>query len=268
MTLPKEIFIVDEQLKSDIRGNPYFEDLAKDFEIVNVAEITNAETNLQVKTNNSLVPLKDYKNKGHLVQSELYKNMYYTLFEYPNKAYEELAALMALLCNFMGNNVKFEFEFYEIKQDSIERKDDTRAEGKGSYKLIDGESSAEKSDLQKENDEKGEWVKFSTEVAQAKKTPEELKAYIKRKDINLDALPASFKTLVETYLDGENVELKSYERQEETINNANKYTQMCKKFSASVGAPIFKAKLGVDINSESSCLHKVRTKIRYSVTFN
>ena len=267
MTLPKEIFIVDEQLKSDIRGNPHFENLPQDFTIVDIAELANAETNLQVESDNSLVPLKDYKNKGHLVQSELYKNRYYTPFEYQNKAHEELAALMALLCNFMGNN-KFDFEFYEIKQDSSEKKESIEIEVEGSYKLIDGKARAEMSDLQKENDEKGEWVKVSTEVGGAKKTPQELREYIEREGININALPATFRTLVKTYLDSENAKPKSYEMQVDTIKNANKYTKMCKNFSASVGAQIFKIKLGVDINSESSCLHKVRTKIRYSVTFN
>ena len=182
MALPKEIFIVDEQLKSDIRENPYYRNLAKGFEQVEAKDIKGENSNLQVKIGSSFIPLKDYKNKGPLVQSELYKNRYYTLFEYVNNSYEELAALMAKLCNFMGNNVKFEFEFYEIRNESNKSGSWTNGEfGMGYEGFFGTKTNSNSSDLQETNNGKGRGISFNTGVEGAKKTPKELKAYIERK---------------------------------------------------------------------------------------
>lgn len=265
--LPKEILIVDEQLKSDIRDNPYYEDLAKDFELVDIGDIQKQKA-LQVKSGNQVVPLSKYNKKGHLVQSELYLDKYYPLFEYANSAYEELASLMNLLCNFMGDNVIFECEIYEESLDTSQLDSSLNIGGGGSYKAFEANAEYKSKDSQHTSNENGRWIKFGTKVSNTKKTPKELKNYIEQNHINLHALPTSFRALVETYLASENPKLQSYERQEDTLTQANKCTQKCKNFSANASfLPIFKAKFGVDFSDEANFSFKVKTKIRHNVRF-
>lgn len=266
--LPKEILIVDEQLKSDIRDNPYYEDLAKDFELVDSRDIKRSKE-LQVKDGNQPpMPLSEYNKKGHLVQDELYLNRYYPLFEYANSAYEELASLMNQLCNFMGDNVKFECEIYEESLENIQSSSSLNISGGGSYKGFEANAEYIQKYFQHTSNENGHWIKIDTKVSNTKKTPKELKNYIKQNHINLHALPASFRALVETYLASENPKIHSYERQEDTLAQANKCAQKCKAFSANASfLPIFKAKFGVDFSDETNFSFKVKTKIRHTVRF-
>lgn len=267
MALPKEMFVVDEQLISDIRDNPHYEDLARDFELVDIRDIKSSKT-LQVKDGGKVVPLSDYNKKGHLVQSECYLNTYYPLFEYANNAYEELAGLMNKLCNFMGDNVKFECEIYEESLDTSQSNHSQSINGGFSYKLFDANAEYKSSNSQQTSSQNGRWITFSASVGNAKKTPKELKNYIEQNHINLHALPVSFRALVETYLQSPNAKLKSYERQEDTLKQASKCTQRCKKFSANVSyLPIFKAEFGMDLSDETNFSHKVQTKIRHAVSF-
>lgn len=266
--LPKEILVVDEQLRSDIRDNPYYEDLARDFELVDIENIKNQKT-FQVKSGNRPpMPLSEYNKKGHLVQSELYLDRYYPLFEYSNSAYEELAALMNLLCNFMGDNVKFECEIYEESLDISQSNTSINIVGGGNYKALEVNAECKSKDSQHISNENGRWIKFDTKVGNTKKTPKELKSYIEQNHINLHTLPASFRALVETYLQSPNAKIESYERQEYTLAQANKCIQKCKDFRANASfLPIFKAKFGVDFSGEESGFFKVKTQIRHSVRF-
>lgn len=269
MALPKEMFVIDDQLKSDIRENPFYRDLARGFECVENKETKDSKhLQIQVKSEGRVVPLKDYNKMGHLVQSECYLNRYYPLFEYAKIAYEDLAGLMNLLCNFMGDNVKFECEIYEESLTNSQSSHSQNTSGGGNYKAFEANAEYNSSNSQETNNQNGRWIKFSANVSNAKKTPEELKNYIEQNYINLHALPASFRVLVETYLQSENAKFKSYERQEHTLEQASKCTKKCQSFTANASLlPIFKAEFGWDLSDETNSSRKVLTKIRHCVNF-
>lgn len=273
-----KIFIIDKQIKNHIKQIPAYNDMAKDFELVDTSSIYQKgffkrlfnKPNIQVVSNNTLMSLDEYQKTGHLIRSELYFDRYYPLFEYINTSYEELAALMAKLCNFMGDDVEFRFEFNEENFDSVELDKSTSVKAKGNYKGINVKADAKLSNNSKQEKEYDKRIDFKTRVANAKKTPKELDKYIKDNKINLRALPHSFKALVETYIDSNsNAQIKNYESQEYTISNATKYLKICKEFSSKADIMNFlKADFNLELDSQSSCLHRVKTKIIYSVIFH
>lgn len=265
--LPNEIFIVDSQLKSDIRDNPHYEDLASGFELVEIGEIKKSN-GLKVEDGSREVDLSAYNKKGHLVQSEIYLNRYYPLFDYVKNAHHELGALMNLLCNFMGDNVKFECEICEERLYIVQSNNTLNVSGGGKSKALEGSATYNSKESQHTSSENWRQITFGAEVSNAKKTPKELNDYIEQKHINLHALPPSFRILVETYLDSPNAKLKGYESQIDTLAQASKYVQKCKNFCGKASyLGIFKADFGVDFSGEENGFLKVKTKIRHSVKF-
>lgn len=91
-----KIFIIDKQIKNHIKQIPAYNDMAKDFELVDTSSIYQKgffkrlfnKPNIQVVSNNTLMSLDEYQKTGHLIRSELYFDRYYPLFEYINTSYE------------------------------------------------------------------------------------------------------------------------------------------------------------------------------------
>ena len=169
----------------------------------------------------------------------------------------------------MGDDVEFRFEFNEENFDSVELDKSTSVKAKGNYKGINVKADAKLSNNSKQEKEYDKRIDFKTRVANAKKTPKELNKYIKDNKINLRALPQSFKAL-RTYIDSTpNAQIQSYESQEYTISNATKYLKICKEFSSKADIMNFlKADFNLELDSQSSCLHRVKTKITHSVIFH
>ena len=170
----------------------------------------------------------------------------------------------------MGNNVKFEFEFYEIRNESNKSGSWTNGESGMGYEGFFGtKTNSNSSDLQETNNGKGRRISFNTGVEGAKKTPKELKAYIEKEGINIHALPRSFRVLVETYLESPNAKLTHFERKEFSIDYTNKYIQKCQEIASKTSIlKIFEVEFGTNFYSKESYFNMIRTKMRYNVTFN
>lgn len=289
--LPQAILIVNNkaQMENHIAGgNEVYSEMANGFNLVDIDDLKRVnrqsllkqifrckDTKIQVYSDKKLVPIEDYPKKGHLVQSEIYNNRYYPLFEYANSSYEELASVMALLAHFMGDNVKFEFEYYkvELKEFKRERNNGFWAVGKceqeeqNIFEKLGGDIT----NITKTSEKNKIDMQFGTAVENLRKNPKELQKFIDNEMINIYALPDIFRTMLDTYLKSNNPngKLKGYSSKEHTLKNVEKYTEICKKFALNVNIQEkFKAEFGIKIADESSSNSEIITKIRHSATFN
>lgn len=287
--LPQAILIVEDkaQTKNDMARIQEYNEMANGFSLVDIDDLRRAnrpnllkqicgkDSKIQVYSDKKLVPIEVYPKKGHLVQSEIYKNRYYPLFEYANSSYEELASVMALLAHFMGDNVKFEFKYYnkESKEINIERSNGAWIGGKYEKEMqnIDGKLGGDITNITKTSEKNKIDMQLGTAVENLRKNPKELQKFIDNEMINIYALPDIFRAMLDTYLKSNNPsgKLKGYSSSEYTLKNVEKYTEICKKFALNVNIQEkFKAEFGIKIADESSSNSEIITKIRHSATFN
>ncbi len=288
--LPQAILIVEDkaQMKNDMARIQEYSEMANGFSLVDIDDLKRVnrqsllkqifrckDTKIQVYSDKKLMPIEDYPKKGHLVQSEIYNNRYYPLFEYANSSYEELASVMALLAHFMGDNVKFEFEYYKekLKNFNMQRGNGAWAggkceqEGQNIFVKLGGDIT----NITKTNEKNKIDMQFGTAVKNFRKNPKELQRFIDNEMINIDALPDIFRAMLNTYLksNNSNAKLKGYSSREHTLKNVEKYTEICKQFALNANIQEkFKAEFGIKIADESSSNNEIITKIKHSATFN
>lgn len=288
--LPQAILIVEDkaQMKNDMARIQEYNEMANGFSLVDVDDLRRVnrqsllkqifgrkDTKIQVYSDKKLMPIEDYPKKGHLVQSEIYNNRYYPLFEYANSSYEELASVMALLAHFMGDNVKFEFEYYmeELKEFNTQRGNGAWVDGNYVQDMqnIFVKLGGDITNITKTNEKNKIDMQFGTAVKNFRKNPKELQRFIDNEMINIGALPDIFRAMLNTYLESNNpnAKLKGYSSREHTLKNVEKYTEICKKFALNANIQEkFKAEFGIKIADESSSNSEIITKIKHSATFN
>lgn len=287
--LPQAILIVEDkaQMKNDMARIQEYNEMANGFNLVDTDDlrrvnrqsllkrICGKDSKIQVYSDNKLIPIEDYPKKGHLVQSEIYNNRYYPLFEYANSSYKELASVMALLAHFMGDNVKFEFKYYmeELKEFNAQRGNGVWVGGNYAQDMqnIFVKLGGDITNITKTNEKNKIDMQFGTAVENLRKNPKELQKFIDSKMINIYALPDIFRAMLNTYLESNNpnAKLKGYSSREHTLKNVEKYTEICKQFALNANIQEkFKAEFGIKIADESSKNSEIITKIRHSATFN
>lgn len=289
--LPAEIIIVEnkEQMQNNIDSVPAYKEITDGFTLTTIDDLKKANkqslldnilrlfgrkvNEIQVYNGDSLTPIEKYSKKGHLVQSLIYNNLYYPLFGYANFSYEELVRVMATLAHFMGDNVQFDYQYFQETLKDFEIKDN-----KGAWAEIDVSTESQKineklgGETSKNEGEKQEKTikrNIETKVSNFRKSPKKLRKYIKDNNINIEALPDSFKAMLDTYLENPNGKLYSYKDEVYTLEKAEKYTQICHKFAINTNiVDKLIAKFDINISKETIDKIKVRTKIKHSITFN
>lgn len=266
--LGEKILIADDQLMTDLRFDPDTIAMTNGFRVLNINQIPN--TNCQVKTHGQLVPLKQF-GTGHLIKSEFYFDRYYPLVEHAEKSSDELLYLMSLITSFMGENVHF---IHEYKQTSIKNGKESHDFGwkaganyTGQNFMFDGGASYNRNQDESHSQSQKN-MRYNEMITKGKaKSPQELKQWLQRECVNVEALPPVFRAMVRTYLEGNKPSYFDYV--EHTMHHTQNSVRDCLNFRSKLNVcMIFKAKFGINLEDKFSDDFTYISKIRYAVKFS
>ncbi|AJD00930.1 hypothetical protein [Campylobacter lari] len=180
-----------------------------------------------------------------LCPSPIYENVYYDIACFDKSCKSDIVKTIQSLAGFMGAKrceIKFvNKEEYKAKHESnleasIDAEHPAYAKGNMNYKQTDLDNSSNTKELQKNE------IRASKKGYSKKITKEELQEYINKKYINIDNLPDSFLSALESYLETEKLSGIVKSEEHEKVNQ-NAEEQSIK--SGSIKAQIAKLPLNI-----------------------